>query len=194
MIDLVMADPEDIHALLDYCRRAATLFAKAQKDCGAHATSIGEAFSGPNLISPKMYRDFAFDHQKAMVQEVQEYGIPLSLHICGDASMIFKDMVNTKAKIIEIDWKVDMAMAKREAADKAVIMGNVDPSKPLVWGTPDDVRMQCRDIIECTGGIGVFLSSGCAMGYNTPEENVRAMIETAAEYGTYEKIAALNKN
>lgn len=193
LMDLLTEDPEDIYALLEYCRKAGTLFARAQKDCGAHATSIGEAFAGPNLISPQMYRDFAFEHQKTMVEDVQAYGIPLSLHICGDASQIIEDMVETGAKIIEIDWKVDMAKAKRAAGNRAVIMGNIDPSDPLVWGTPEEIKKKSKEIIHCTGGVGVFLSSGCAMGYNTPDENMAALISAAAEYGTCEQIAQLQE-
>ena len=70
-----------VYKVLEYCRNAAIRFAKAQKDAGADATSIGEAYAGPNLISPDMYHDFAFEHEKIMAQEVQDYGIPLSLHL-----------------------------------------------------------------------------------------------------------------
>ncbi len=183
LMDLLTEDPKDIHILLDYCRQASTLFAKAQKDCGAHATSIGEAYAGPNLISPKMYRNFAFEHQKKMAQEMKEYGIPFSIHICGDSTEIVGDMVNTGATIIEIDWKVDIGKARQIANNKAVVMGNIDPSDPLVWGTPQKVKEQATNILKSTGGSGVFLSSGCAMGYNTPKENVQAMIEASAEFG-----------
>lgn len=193
LMDLLTEKPEDIWTLLDFCRKASTAFAKAQKDCGADATSIGEAYAGPNLISPEMYRTFAFDHQRTMAKEVQEYGIPLSLHICGNASEIIEDMAQTGARIIEIDWKVDMARAKSIIGERAVIMGNVDPSDPLVWGTPEQVIEKSASVIRDTGGLGVFLSSGCAMGFNTPDANVSAMVKAAAEYGTEEQILELQE-
>ncbi len=193
LMDLLTADPQDVYNLLHYCRKAGTLFAKAQKDAGADATSIGEAYAGPNLISPDMYRDFAFEHQKLMAEEVQAYGIPLSLHICGDASGIIEDMAQTGSQIIEIDWKVDMGRAKKIVGDRAVLMGNVDPSDPLVWGTPEKVMEQAKNILVQTGGRGLLLSSGCAMGYNTPDENMQALVRAAAEHGTAEQLAEYQK-
>jgi MtaA/CmuA family methyltransferase len=193
MMDLITEDKKDIFKLLDYCTKACILFAKAQKDAGAHATSIGDALAGPNLISPELYKEFAFEPERIMAEEVQAYGIPFSVHICGDTTTIFKDMVKTGAKILEIDWQVDMGYAKQIAGNKTVLMGNIDPSHPLVWGTPSEVEEKAREIIEKTKGIGLFLSSGCAIGYNTPEENFMALVDAPKKYGTYVKIKALQE-
>lgn len=194
MMDLVTEDPEDIYKVLDFCRRAGTLFAKAQKDAGAHATSIGDSYAGPNLVSPSFYRNFALKHEITMTKEVQEYGIPFSIHICGNTTNILEDMLKTGAKIFELDWQVDMGHAKQIVGNNAVLMGNIDPSDPLVWGTPEQVDAKAKEIIEQTGGIGLFLSSGCAMGYNTPEENMTALVNASKKYGTYEQIISLQKN
>jgi len=194
LMDLLLEDPDDIFAVLDYCRRAGTLFAKAQKDCGSDATSIGEAYASSDLISPQMYRDIIFPHDKKMAEEVQAYGIPFSLHICGNSTPIIGDMLNTGSRILEIDWKTDMGEAKKTVGNNAVLMGNIDPSDPLVWGTPDAVKQKAKEIIDSTGGRGIFLSSGCAMGANTPDENMKAMVDAALEYGTRERMEELNSN
>ncbi|QGP91967.1 Uroporphyrinogen decarboxylase [Neomoorella glycerini] len=193
MIDLVTEPPELIWKVLDYCRRAGTLFAKAQKDAGAHATSIGDSFAGPNLISPAMFRQFALEHEITMTKEVQDYGIPFSIHICGDTTAILEDMASTGARILELDWQVDMGYAKRVVGNRAVLMGNINPSDPLVWGTPEAIEAQAKNIIEATGGIGLFLSSGCAMGYNTPAANMRALCEAGKKYGSYERLMELEE-
>lgn len=192
MMDLVTEEPEDIYKVLDYCRRAVTLFAKAQKDAGAHATSIGDSYAGPNLVSPAFYRNFALEHEVTLTKEVQDYGIPFSLHICGNTTSILEDMVKTGAKIYELDWQVDMGYAKQIIGNEGVIMGNVDPSDPLVWGTPVQVDEKAREVIEKTGGMGLFLSSGCAIGFNTPDENFAALVNAAKRYGTYEQIEMIN--
>jgi len=57
MMDLMDEDNHpQIDRLIDFCRQACALFAKAQKQAGAHATSIGDAFAGPSLVSPELYR------------------------------------------------------------------------------------------------------------------------------------------
>jgi uroporphyrinogen decarboxylase len=188
MIDLIEEDPEDIAKVIDYCRKAVALFARAQKDAGAHATSIGDSYAGPSLVSPAFYRNYALQPEIDLIKQVKEFGIAFSLHICGNTTSILEDMTGTGADILEIDWPVDLKHAKQVIGNKAVIMGNVDPSDPLVWGTPEAVDAKARDVIEKTGGIGLFLSSGCAIGYNTPDENFLALVHAPKKYGTYDQI------
>jgi MtaA/CmuA family methyltransferase len=182
MEDLIEGDPEEIEALIDYCRKACAIFAKAQKDAGAHATSIGDAFAGPNLISPALYRRFALEPEIALTEEVQSYGIPFSIHICGNTNTILADLVTTGARILELDWQVDLAQAAKLADGRCTLLGNLDPSHPMAFGTPDQVDRLCRAAIEATGGRNFILSSGCALGRNTKPENVRAMVEAAKKY------------
>ena len=65
---------------------------------------------------------------------------------------------------------------------------NIDPSYPLVYGTPEEVTAKAIEIIDGTRGRGVFLSSGCAMGRNTRPDNVRAMVAAAKRYGSRERL------
>lgn len=191
MMDLMTEDPALIRDVLDYCRRISAIFAKAQKDAGAHATSIGDAFAGPNLISPDMYRQFALEPEKELAKEVQEYGIPFSIHICGNTNGIIRDMGTTGARILEVDWMLDMKEARQTVPEDVVLMGNVDPSFPLVLGTPEQVDEAVKKLIEATGGRRHIISSGCAMGRNTPSENFKAFINAARRYGAYEEIIRL---
>lgn len=192
MMDLLTEDKQLIDDVLEYCRKISAVFAKAQKDAGAHATSIGDAFAGPNLISPDMYRQFALEPEKRLVKEVQDYGIPFSIHICGNTNGIIADMGTTGAKILEIDWQLDIAKAREIVPASTILMGNIDPSYPLVIGTPADVDLAVKKLIEATKGRGHIISSGCAMGRNTPPENFSAFIAAVRKYGTYEEIMRLN--
>lgn len=188
MEDLMIEDPDQIKKVIDYCRKAGTAFAKAMKDTGAHATSIGDAYAGPSLISPDMFREFALKPEVRMTRDVQEHGIPFSIHICGDTTGIVEEMASTGARILELDWQVDLGWARKVIPEETVLMGNIDPSDPLVLGTPEKVDAIARKIIQETRGEGLFLSSGCAMGRNTPPENFIAMINAAKKYGTKEQL------
>ena len=183
MMDLMTEDKKLIDDVIEYCRKASVIFAKAQKDAGAHATSIGDALAGPNMIAPEMYRNFALEPERRMVKEVQEYGIPFSIHICGNTNDIIEDMGETGAKILEVDWQLDMRKACDAVPNSTVLMGNVDPTFPLVLGTPKDVEEAVKKLIEQTRGRNIFVSSGCAMGRNTPPENFGAFVDAARRYG-----------
>jgi len=192
MMDLMTEDKKLIFDVLEYCRKASVIFAKAQKDAGAHATSIGDALAGSNLISPEMYREFALEPERLLVKEVQEeYGIPFSIHICGNTNAIIEDMGSTGAKILEIDWQLDMQKAREAVPLSTVLMGNIDPSFPLVLGATKDVEEAVKNVIAATKGHSLFVSSGCAMGRNTPDENFKAFVAAARKYGSYEEIMKL---
>ena len=191
MMDLLTEDKQLIDDVLEYCRKISAVFTKAQKDAGAHVTSIGDAFAGPNLISPDMYRQFALIPEQKLAKEVQDYGIPFSIHICGNTNGIIQDMGTTGAKILEVDWMLDIKEARRLVPEDTVLMGNIDPSSPLVIGTPSDVDAAVKRLIEATKGKRHIISSGCAMGRNTPPENFKAFIEAAHRYGSYEEIMKL---
>jgi len=184
MMDLLDEESEaGVHSLIDYCRRACAIFAFAQKEAGAHATSIGDAFAGPNLISPDLFRKFALEPEIRLTGEVQAAGIPFSIHICGNTNRIIADMGRTGARILEVDWQLDMAEARHAVPSSTVLMGNLNPSDPMAFGTPVQVEDAVRGIIQATGGRGLFLSSGCALGRNTKPENMRALMVAADKYG-----------
>jgi MtaA/CmuA family methyltransferase len=185
MTELITEDPEVIDRALAWCTEAVLRFARAQKDAGAHATSIGDAYASPNLISPDLYRRYALEPEKKMAAALKEYGIPFSIHICGNTTAIIGDMASTGADILEVDWQMDMGEAKKHVDGSANLMGNINPSNPLVFGTPRQVEAEVKSVIEKTKGKNLFLSSGCAMGRNTRPENMAAMIEAAKKYGTF---------
>jgi MtaA/CmuA family methyltransferase len=186
MVDLMVEDPAKIHRVLEYCTKAGEIFGKAQKDAGAHVTSIGDAYAGPNLVSPDVYRDFALPYEKQLTRALQDYGIFYAIHICGNTTSILEDMNSAGADILELDWQVDMGVARKVVDPRTVLMGNINPSDPLVFGTAEAVEKIAKKIIEDTQGQGLFLSSGCAMGRNTPGDNIRAMVNAAKKYGRFD--------
>ena len=208
MCDLLTEDEEVILEALKWATQAHIIFAKAMRDI-SHCTSMGDSYAGPNLVSPEIYRTCIKPHHTRLNEAVKDLGMipiyhccgkaesliedfietgdkPYSIHICGDASLILEDMARTGAHLFELDWKVDMVQARRIMPDNAVIMGNVNPSDPMFLGTPDKVLAQSKAIIEGTGGRGLILSAGCALGANTKPENVAALVQAAKLYGTFE--------
>ena len=193
MVDLLTEDEAVIRRALEWTTEAHTRFARAQLQAGAHATSMGDAYAGQNLISPEMYRNFAWPYEKQVAENLKDLEKPYSIHICGDATQIVGDMGRTGAKILEVDWMTDMGWARSQVGDEVVLMGNINPSDPMCIGTPDQVEAQVRSIVEKTGGRGVILSSGCALGANTRPENMEALVRAARRYGSREFLETLRR-
>ncbi len=174
---------DKVHALLEFCTRVSERYALAQIEQGAHATSFGDSPSGPDMISPAYYREFAYPYMKKLGQNLKKKGIIMAYHICGNATPIIEDMVNTEASIIEIDQKSDQKTVKLAAAGKATLLGPVDPSEVMANGTPELVVEKCEEALEnLSPGGGFILGPGCALPPITPDENIDAMIETAKRF------------
>ena len=193
MMDLITEEPEVIHHALEWTTKAHILFANAMLDI-AHCTSMGDSYAGPNLVSPATYKTFALPYEQQVVQAVQTKDRPYSIHICGNTTKIIDQMALTGSKILEVDWQMDLGEAHAAVPDHVVLMGNIDPSDPLVQGTPEDVDRKAKEIIEKTKGRGLILSSGCAIGANTPPANIAAMVAAAKKYGTYEQLVHMQRS
>ncbi|MFN8008454.1 MAG: uroporphyrinogen decarboxylase family protein, partial [Terriglobia bacterium] len=187
MLDIALGEQcEFIHALLDYCRRVATRYAYALIECGGHSTSIGEPLAGPDLLSPKHYREYPWRHERAMAVELKSRGIILHNHICGNTTRILEDFVATDAQVLEVDHKTDSIKIKDAARHKTCLLGNIDTGL-LAFGKPQEVEDACRSLIEMwKPDSGFILGPGCALGTQTPPENIHALVETAKKYGSYQ--------
>jgi len=184
LLDLAIGEEmEKIHQLLDFCRKVSESFALAQIEQGAHATSIGDSPSGPDMISPAYYREFAYPYVEKLANNLKDKNVILAYHICGDATSIIEDMIKTGAAIIEIDQKSDQMEVKKAAAGKATLLGPIDPSEVMANGTPELVIEKCTEALEnLAPGGGFILGPGCALPPTTPDENIDAMIETAKKF------------
>jgi MtaA/CmuA family methyltransferase len=186
MLAVAMGEQDELlHRLLDFCAQVSRRYAHALIESGGRSTSIGESFSGPDVLSPRHYRKYAFPHQLALTDQLKADGIILATHICGNTVPILNDFVATGAPILEIDHKTDMRKAKDAARGKTCLLGPIDTSV-LALGTPQEVEDACREAIEIMApGSGFILGPGCAMSPETPAENIHALVEAARKYGRY---------
>ncbi|MCJ7605836.1 MAG: hypothetical protein MUO19_07385 [Dehalococcoidales bacterium] len=80
--------------------------------------------------------------------------------------------------------QTDMKEAKKVLGDVSCIAGNT-PSSLMVTGRPEQVKENCRQLIEdCAPGGGFILTGGAGIDKGDPD-NFRAMMQAAIEYGTF---------
>ena len=84
-------------------------------------------------------------------------------------------------------WMVDqsdMVKVKQTLGKNACLMGNV-PSSKLRLGTPQEVSDYVKKLIDTVGQDGGLVIANGAFYDEAKPENVKAMIDTAKEYGAY---------
>ena len=76
--------------------------------------------------------------------------------------------------------KTDLEAAVREAEGKCALLGQINPVL-LSGGTQQEVKAAAERILGITGGknaTGFILGPGCALGGDTPKENIHAMLNS----------------
>jgi MtaA/CmuA family methyltransferase len=163
---------------LDY----AAVYARALAEAGADMLSGGDSPAG--LLGPRFYREVALPFEQRLLARLKsEVRVPLSLHICGDATLILDDMATTGADVLELDHNVDIERAVRCVDPDVAIWGNLDPVAVLARGSVGEVRRATRDLLQTVRQCGhrrFVLSSGCTLAVETPRENLRAMLDAAS--------------
>jgi len=181
------ADAENaLVELLGLTTQALILFARACLESGARIIQAGDSLASSDMISPEMYRKWAFPFERrffrAITDQCRDRRAFSLLHICGDNSRILQDMAATGAMIVEIDSKVSLDLAKREIGARACIMGNLDPTTVLLQGSAASVQQAALQAIRDAGENGGFiLGSGCEVPPDTPLENIKAMVRAARQ-------------
>jgi uroporphyrinogen decarboxylase len=177
---------EVINEVLHILMNAVIEFAKELKNIGVHIMGIGDSLISPDVVSPRIYEKFGYPYHKTMVDEFSKLGITLIIHICGNATPIIPNLVTSGVSAIELDHKIDSKLIKEYNDGKCTVIGNLDPSGVICHGNPQLVSLKSKEAIDLFGKNGFFiLGSGCDIPFETPEENLYALVNTALNYGIY---------
>jgi uroporphyrinogen-III decarboxylase len=78
----------------------------------------------------------------------------------------------------------DLVKAKKVLGDRVCIRGGL-PISVLVAGTPEEIKIRCRKVIETAGRGGGFIMDASTGLDDVSPENVRAFFDYTREFGTY---------
>jgi hypothetical protein len=142
----------------------------------------------PFFIRRSVFEELVFPHLKEIIASNIKEGLVSLLHLDTDWTPWLDYFTEfPKGSCIFECEDTDIYRAKEVLGDRMCVMGNVS-STLLSQGTPEQVKEECRKLIEkCGEGGGFILSSGCDVPPDTPFENVQAMVDAAHTYGVYKK-------
>jgi len=170
MLDLI-DEPDIFVAAGEIIVQNAIAFALAQIKAGADMVGVGD--SAASLISPEMYAELVMPLERKLIAAIHEAGATAKLHVCGNISNIVEFMVDSEADVIDVDWMVSLARARKLTGPDVVLCGNFNPAGVLFEGSPEDVAEAARACIESVPD-KFILMPGCEVPPATPEKNIRA--------------------
>lgn len=144
------------------------------------------------LQGPVIARELCLPSIRRLTRMAKQAGVTIMLHSCGRE----RELVEMCYEETDLDCinpvegppmgDCDLAELKRTFGHRLAFMGNLHTTEVMLLGTPETVREASRRAIEAAGaGGGFILSTGDQCGRDTPDANIRAMIEAAEEFGTY---------
>lgn len=171
-----MKDPDFVHELMEFTTQMSIRFGEAVYPLKV-GVSYSEAPASCSLISPKIYRDFIFPYHEQIVDHFKEKKVGTGLHICGFATPILEDMVNTGVTNISIDAPTDLAKAVEITRGRAVLIGNVNTNL-FYSGSKEEMETAIKSCLEVAPkDSGYILASGCEVPGIAPPEKVDWFME-----------------
>ncbi len=131
---------------------------------------IADPTASGSLISPRLFREFAFPYLKELTAAITGTGAPPpQLHICGNTKKIWQAMADTGAGALSLDNVIDLAEAKQAVGDRVVLVGNIRPAEPMLLGAPSVVIENAKDNLRRTydNPKGYILALGCGLPIDT---------------------------
>ncbi|MEI8195942.1 MAG: uroporphyrinogen decarboxylase family protein [Phycisphaerae bacterium] len=181
--------PEVFEQAARIITECALAFAAAQVQAGADTIGVGDAAA--SLLGPDLYARYVLPFEQRLFRGIKEMkgpnvpagGVKIKLHICGNITRLLPQIALTGADIVDIDWMVSLAEARKILGPQVTLAGNFDPSGVLLQSTPELIAAAARDCIRAATppvGTRFVLQPGCEVPPGTPESNIDAFCRVAA--------------
>jgi len=140
--------------------------------------TVYESWASPPLVSPDMYRQFAFPYEKALFAHLDSLGITShALIIGGDTRAIARDMLAAGSTMLLSDYSTPLPLYVEMAKEAGVTLrANIDPKQvqrgdwPQIQARISEIVAQAKIYPNMVIGTGV-------VPYDTPPEHIFKIID-----------------
>lgn len=185
----LLEDPEMLKALFEISNGFAKEAARLSVAAGCRGIWVSDDLgsSTGGFLSLPHFREYVLPALAELVDHIDGLGVPVLLHSCGCIRDYLPDLAQTKIAAIHPLQRtagMDLAAVKRDYGERFCIIGNIDSSRTLPFGTSEEVAAEVRAAIDVAApGGGYVLASDHSLHDGIPVENIKAMFATGAEYG-----------
>ena len=158
---------------------------------GVDILLTGDDYAGKTgpMMSPRHFREFVLPYLQEAVDIAHQHGLPFIKHTDGNLWKILDMIVDTGIDGLHPNEPMagmEIGQVKERYGDRIAVVGNVDCSMLLSFGTQKEVVEAVRETIaKASVGGGHILSSSNSIHPAVKPENYRAMIMAAREHGKY---------
>ncbi len=160
-------------------------------DAGVDAIILSEDLgdSTREFMRLEHFREIYLPYIAEIVARIKARGLPAILHSCGHISAYLDDLVALGLNAVHPLQRtagMDLATVKRRYGDRICIIGNIDSSRTLPYGSEEDVAREVREALHIAmPGGGYVLASDHSLHDGIPVCNILKMFEVARAEGVY---------
>jgi uroporphyrinogen decarboxylase len=180
---MMFAEPAAFRRLLDKLAATVAAYLEAQVAAGAQAVQLFDSWAG--ILAPVDFRDFALAPVTRIIELLrgsrtfaQGGGVPIIYFVNGCAPYL-DDVARSGADVIGIDWRVDLAEARRRVGPLAV-QGNLDPT--ALFAPEEMVRQRVAEVLGSAGDApGHIFNLGHGILPGTDPSRVAAAVQAVRD-------------
>jgi len=174
---MMYTDPGAWHALMETLTSSLIRYLNAQIDAGCQAVQVFDSWAG--ALSPADYREYVLPHTKTVIDGVRD-NVPVINFLTGNPSLI-PSQIEAGGQIMGVDWRIDMADARRIIGPGRAIQGNLDPVSLLA--DLDTLKGRAKSVMDGAGPVGHIFNLGHGVFPEVPPDSVKALVEIVHELG-----------
>jgi [methyl-Co(III) methanol-specific corrinoid protein]:coenzyme M methyltransferase len=168
-----------VEATLDKITDMIIKVGQAYQAAGADFITLREMGTGTDLISPRTWKELI---QPRMRRILAAWKSPKVLHICGATNLIIEMMNDCGADAVSVDIKNNLLESRQKIGNNSLLLGNFDVYS-LPCKAETTVAQAIEGIKKNVDGSVDAVWPGCDLWPDIKEENMRAIVKTAREYG-----------
>ena len=175
--ELFFTDRAFFEALMEKLTAALIEYFKMQIKAGADAIQLFDSWGG--IIAGQDYEAASLRWMRAIIAALPK-DFPVILYAKGTPSQL-TDMSFTGARVLGVDWTVDLGVVRRLVPANIALQGNLDPV--LMNTTPDIVRRETTRLLETMRGApGHIFNLGHGIMPQAKLECMQALVDTVTAW------------
>lgn len=165
--------PETWGMLMGKLSSAVAQYLLEQARAGCRVVQLFDSWAG--ALSVEDYRTYVLPHMSGIAERLASAGITVISFSTGNSALL--PLMKCKGVgVISVDWRVNIDDAWRTTGYDVAVQGNLEPAVMLAGR--DFIVERAKEILRRTSGRnGHIFNLGHGMLKETPEENVRALVE-----------------
>jgi len=168
-------EPKTFRELLHKIARATIPYLKAQIAAGAAAVQLFDTWCGE--LHVRDYEDYALPAVQELIAGLA--GTMPVIYYTKASSHLMSAVARSRADVLSVDWRADLAALRHQLGPKIALQGNVDPA--VLFGPREEIQTVTRETLATLGGIGHILNLGHGILPATPVENAQLFVEAGKQ-------------